>query len=115
MSQEVSSTNVYSAEALEVNLLYKRLQNFQDRELLIHPLSHTGVDMFGPFIITGTGRNWDKVIWCNVYMPCKHHKLKRDRFIARYGNVKSSTSDNDTNFVGANNDLKSAFNKMNYQ
>ena len=48
-------------------------------------------------------------------MPCKHHKLNKDRFIARYGNVKSLTSDNDTNFVGANNDLKSAFNKMNYQ
>ena len=37
------------------------------------------------------------------------------RFIARRGNVRSITSENDTNFVGANNELKKAFNEMNHQ
>ena len=37
------------------------------------------------------------------------------RFIARHGNVRSITSDNDNNFVGANNELKKAFSEMNHQ
>ena len=36
-------------------------------------------------------------------------------FIARHGNVRSITSDNGTNFVGADNELKKAFNEMNHQ
>ena len=37
------------------------------------------------------------------------------RFIARRGNVRSITSDNGTNFVGAHNELKKAFSEMNHQ
>ena len=36
-------------------------------------------------------------------------------FIARCSNVKSITSGNGTNFVGADNELKKAFNEMNNQ
>ena len=36
-------------------------------------------------------------------------------FIARRGNVRSITSDNGTNFVGAHNELKKAFSEMNHQ
>ena len=41
--------------------------------------------------------------------------LALGRFVAKCGNVKSITSDNGTNFVGANNELKKAFNEMNHQ
>ena len=37
------------------------------------------------------------------------------RFIARHGNVRSITSDNGSNFVGADNELKKAFSEMNHQ
>ena len=36
-------------------------------------------------------------------------------FIARFGNVRSITSDNGANFVGADNELKKAFKEMNHQ
>ena len=37
------------------------------------------------------------------------------RFIARRGSVRSITSDNVTNFMGADNELKKAFSEMNHQ
>ena len=37
------------------------------------------------------------------------------RFTARHGNVRSITSDNGTNFLGADNELKKIFNEMNHQ
>ena len=37
------------------------------------------------------------------------------RFSTRWGNVKSITSDSGTNFVGEDNELKKAFNEMNYK
>ena len=37
------------------------------------------------------------------------------QFIARHGNVRSITSGNGTNFVGADNELKKVFNEMNHQ
>ena len=37
------------------------------------------------------------------------------RFIARLDNIRRITSENGTNFVGADNELKKAFSEMNHQ
>ena len=41
--------------------------------------------------------------------------LELGRFIARHDSVRSITSDNRTNFMGADNELKKAFSEMNHQ
>ena len=84
--------------------------------------------MFGPFIIK---QGWKELKRYGAMLTCLasravHFKITNSmetdsfilalrRFIARRGNVRSITSDNGANFVGADNELKRAFNEMNHQ
>ena len=92
------------------------------------PFTYCGVDMFGPFIIK-EGRKelkrYGAMFTCLASravhieitnsMETDSFILALRRFIARRGNVRSITSDNGTNFVGAHNELKKAFSEMNHQ
>ena len=92
------------------------------------PFTYYGVDMFGPFIIK-EGRKelkrYGAMFTCLASravhieitnsMETDSFILALRRFIARRGNVRSITSDNGTNFVGAHNELKKAFSEMNHQ
>ena len=76
------------------------------------PFSFVGVDYFGPFTVKG-GRWLSQTVWCSLYMSCAKSYTYRNfphsalrRFIARRGAVIEIRSDNATNFVGAEKELK---------
>lgn len=90
------------------------------------PFTDVAVDYFGPFIVSH-GRKTEKrygVIFNCLSSRAVHleiaHFLTRDSFIhalrrlvCRRGNVKSLLSDNGTNFIGANKELKDSINQWN--
>ena len=94
---------------------------------LLH-FTYCRVDMFGPFI-KKEGKK--EVKRCGTMFTCLasravHIEITNsaeiDSFIlvlrgiiVRHGNLRSVTSDNSINFVGANNELKKDFNEMNHQ
>ena len=89
------------------------------------PITHTGVDYFGPITIkrwkrsrksTGTDKSYGVVFTCLTYRAV-HLELAGDlstdffimalhRFTSRRGNPRSMWSSNGQNFVGANQELK---------
>ena len=89
------------------------------------PFSFCGADMFGPFLVK-EGRKELKRYGCIfTCMSCRAvhievtSKLDADtfiqalrRFIARRGQVRSIRTDNGTNFIGAENELKKALDEM---
>ena len=104
----------------------------QDR-LDIHqkPFQNTGIDFFGPILVTlskKTRANQAKAKRYGVIFTCMttravHLEIAGDlssdsfilslrRFIARRGNVKNIRSDNGTNFIGAEKELKAAINEI---
>jgi hypothetical protein len=89
------------------------------------PFTNVGADFFGPFIVK-EGRKelkrWGCIFTC-LYSRAIHLEvattLSTDgfinvlrRFISLRGAVKKLRSDQGTNFVGANNELKAALNEM---
>lgn len=88
--------------------------------------SHIGIDFFGPFIVT-VGRRTEKRYGCIFSCMASRaihlelaHSLSTDsfiqafrRFLCRRGNVQSVTSDNGTNLVSANKELKEAVSDWN--
>ena len=90
--------------------------------------TYYGVDMFGPFI-KKEGRK--ELKRCSTMFTCLASRAvhieitnsaETDSFIlvlrgiiVRHGNLRSVTSDNSINFVGANNELKKDFMEMNHQ
>ena len=92
------------------------------------PFTNVGIDYFGPFFVTN-GRKSEKrygVIFTCLTSRAIHlemaHSLDTNscinalrRFIARRGQVKKMRSDNGTNFVGAEKELKEEIRKWNQQ
>ena len=92
------------------------------------PFKCSGVDMFGPFIIKEARKELKRygAMFTSLASRAMHIEIRNSmetdsfilalrRFIARRGNVRSITSDNGLNFVGADNELKKAFSEMNHQ
>ena len=91
------------------------------------PFTYCGADMFGPFFIK-EGRKEVKRYGCIfTCMSCRAvhievtSKLDADtfiqalrRFVGRRGQVRSIRTDNGTNFIGAENELKKALKEMDH-
>ena len=89
------------------------------------PFTNTGVDYFGPMTVKRgrvTKKRWGCLFTC-MTTRAVHLELAGDlstdafimalrRFRARRGNPKTMTSDNGTNFVGANRELSNALDKL---
>ena len=92
------------------------------------PFTNVGTDYFGPFFVTN-GRKSEKrygVIFTCLSSRAIHLEMARSldtsscinalrRFIARRGQVKIMRSDNGTNFVGSDKELKEELRKWNQQ
>lgn len=90
------------------------------------PFTFTGVDYFGPYIIKNGRKEvkrWGALFTC-LASRAVHIEIANSldtdsflqalrRFIARRGVVKSIRSDNGTNFVGAQSELRQAIEEMN--
>ena len=90
------------------------------------PFSHVGVDVFGPFVVK-QGRSLVKRYGCLftcLKIRAVHleilYSMDTDsfvnalqRFICRRGQVRTIRSDNGTNFIGANRELKAAVDRWN--
>jgi len=98
-----------------------------DRMLSLPPFSYCGVDLFGPFIVKQRRTELKRygVIFTCLSIRAVHlevvSSLETDtfimalrRFIGRRGNVRTIRSDNGTNFVGCENELRKAINEMNH-
>lgn len=91
------------------------------------PFTSVGIDFFGPFEVK-RGRSFTKrygVLFCCLTSRAVHlevaHSLNTDscinavrRFICRRGQVKEIRTDNGTNFVAANRELKQAIDELNH-
>ena len=100
----------------------------KDRCIEAPPFIHCGVDMFAPFVIRERRsylKRYCALFTCfaskavhievaNVMDTDSFIQALR-RFIARRGAVRSIRSDNETNFVGAPNELKKALDEMNQE
>ncbi|XP_043220311.1 uncharacterized protein LOC122389655 [Amphibalanus amphitrite] len=89
------------------------------------PFTSTGVDCFGPFFVK-RGRGQEKrygIIFTCLAIRAVHLEMADNlstdsficalkRFISRRGNVQVIRSDNGTNFVGTNNELKREWRKL---
>ena len=99
---------------------YQKWQIYQKIDAL-----KCGVDMFGPFVIQE--QRPDLKRYCSLFTCFASRAVNTEvanardtdffiqalrRFIARRGAVRSISSDNGTNFVGASNELKKALDEM---
>lgn len=105
----------------------QRMANLpQDRVIPAPPFTNVGVDLFGPFLVK-QGRSEVKRYGClftclvvrAIHIEIKH-SLETDsfinallRFVSRRGQVHTIRSDNGTNFVGAEKELKAAITSWN--
>ena len=104
----------------------QKMANLPSSRLMeVPPFTYCRVDMFGPFIIK---QRRSEAKWYGAMFTCMNsravqievtHSLDTDSFIqalrqiiARRGNIKTIFSDNGSNFIGADNELKRAFEEM---
>ena len=91
------------------------------------PFTYTGVDMFGPFYIREGRKEMKRFVALFTCLSSRAVHLESTnsmdtnsfiqalrRFVSRRGSVKKLFSDNGTNFVGAANEWKRAFQKMDH-
>ena len=96
---------------------------------LLVPFAKTGLDFFGPFLVSrGRGRSAEKrygvIFTCLLSRACHieiAHSLNTDsflnalrRFVSRRGNIESIRSDNGTNFVAGNKEIRESINQWNH-
>ncbi|XP_066911620.1 uncharacterized protein [Clytia hemisphaerica] len=92
------------------------------------PFTYAAVDMFGPFAIKvrrATVKNYVGLFTCmssravhlesTTSMNTDAFILMLRRVIARRGNIRSLRSDNGTNFVGADNEMKKAIHELDHE
>ena len=92
------------------------------------PFTYAAVDMFGPFVVKERRSNIKRYVGLFTCLTSRAVHLESTasldtdafilmlrRFIARRGNVRSIRSDNGTNFVGANSELRRAMNEMDHE
>ena len=92
------------------------------------PFVYTGVDMFGPFLVKEKRSQVKRYVAMFTCLSSRavHLETTKDmsadsfiqalrRFLARRGSVKSIRSDNGTNFVGAETELKKGWEEMDHQ
>ncbi len=97
----------------------------EDRITPAPPFTHTGVDYFGPFIIKERRKELKRygAIFTCLVSRAVHIEIANSldsdsfilalrRFVARRGPVRCLRSDNGSNFVGANKELKRALEEM---
>ena len=98
-----------------------------DRFKEFPPFTYCGVDLFGPFTIKNYrkelrryGVTFTCLCSCAIHIETAY-SLETDsfifslrRFIGRRGNIRLIRSNNGTNFVGAINELREAFQEMNH-
>ena len=90
--------------------------------------TYCGVDMFGPLIINKGRKELKRYVAKFTCLASRavHIEITNSVdtdsfilalrcFIARLDNIRRITSENGTNFVGADNELKKAFSEMNHQ
>ena len=104
----------------------QKMANLPSSRLMeVPPFTYCSVDMFGPFIIKqrpSEVKRYGAMFTCmnsrtaHIEVP---HSLDTDSFIqtlrriiARRGNIRTIYSDNGNNFIGADNELKRAFEEM---
>ena len=104
----------------------QKMANLTSSRLMeVPPFTYCSVDMFGPFIIKqrpSEVKRYGAMFTCmnsrtaHIEVP---HSLDTDSFIqalrqiiARRGNIRTIYSDNGNNFIGADNELKRAFEEM---
>ena len=91
------------------------------------PITHVWIDMFGPFMVTERRKElkyYGPMFTCMASsaihievvqsMDTDSFIMSLRRFIARRGNIRTIRSDNGSNFVGAEAELKKAFMEMNH-
>ena len=96
-----------------------------ERTLKSPPFSFCGVDLFGPFLVKerrSLVKRWGVMYTCLssrsahiesvVSMDTDSFILCLRRFICRRGSIRMLRSDNGTNFVGAQNELKEMFKNL---
>ena len=92
------------------------------------PFTYTGMDNFGPFYVKDGRKQLKRFVALFTCLSSRAIHLEScvcmetdsfiqalRRFIARRGSVREILSDNGTNFVGAENEWKKAYNAMNHK
>ena len=99
----------------------------ESRTADVPPFTYRGVDLFGPFPIRERRTEMKRYGVVFTCFGCQAIHLKTTtsletntfilalrRFICRRGPVRTITSDNGTNFVGADNEMKKAVKKIDF-
>ena len=97
----------------------------KERTECVPPFTYVGVDMFGPFQVKerrSTLKKFVALFTClnsravhlesSNHMDTDHFIMMLRRFIARRGQLRLLRSDNGTNFVGCDNELRKAIDEM---
>ena len=92
------------------------------------PFVNTGLDLFGPFTVKDGRKHVKRYVTLFTCMASRavHLEVTKDlstdafinalrRFMARRGYVRKIQSDNGTNFLGADNEMKALFKEMDHQ